>query len=98
MSYPIYDFLQLMLGVPPNNAPDGVHKGFRLTQALIKQGFKFLSGDEDFNLIFHLPLVLLPVKQGGILEEGGSKWHPILTFGPGGGKMVLTLLKKVIAL
>ena len=87
-----------MLGVFSNSTSDGIDKGLGLTQALRKEGFKFFLGDEDVRFILHLPLVLLPAKQGGIFEEDYGKWHPILTIGLGGGKMVFTLLEKVIAL
>ena len=39
----------------------------------MKEGFKFLPGNENVDLIFYFPLVLLLVKWGGIFEEGGSK-------------------------
>ena len=87
-----------MLRVLPNNTPDGVNKNLRLTQALAKQDLEFFLCDEDVKLIFYLPLVLLPVKQSGIFKENGGKWHPILIFSPGSGKMVFTLLEEVIAL
>ena len=87
-----------MLGVFSNSAPDGVDKSLGLTQASTKKGLKFFPDDGYISLILHLLLVLLPAKQGDIFEEDGGKWHPILTFAPGNGKMVLTLLEKVIAL
>ena len=82
----------------PNSVLDGVDEGLGLTQALAKEGLKFFLGDWGINLILHLLLILLLAKQGGIFEEGGDKWHPILIFGPGGGKIVLILLEKVIVL
>ena len=87
-----------MLGVLFDNIPNSVNRNLRLTQALIKEGVKFLSSDWNIDFIVHLPLVLLPAKKSGIFEKDGSKWYPILTFGPGGGKMVFTLLKEVIIL
>ena len=87
-----------MLRVLSNIAPDNVNKGLELTQTLTKEGLEFFPGDGDVSLIFYLPLVLLPAKQGGIFEEGSGKWYPILTLDPGGSKIVLTLLEEVIAL
>ena len=62
-----------MLGVFPNSAPDSVNKDLGLTHALAKEGLEFLLVYSlvyrDLSLILHLPLVLLPAKQGGILEE-----------------------------
>ena len=62
-----------MLAVLPNNAPDGVNKSLGLIKALGKKGFEFLLGDEDISLILDFLLILLLVKQGGILEECGDK-------------------------
>ena len=87
-----------MLEVFPNSAPDGVNKGFGLTQVSAKEGLKFLSGDGDVSFMLYFPLVFLSAKQGGILEKSGGKWPPILTFGPGSGKMIFTLLEEVIVL
>ena len=87
-----------MLEVFPNIIPDGVDKGFALTQTLAKKGLEFFPGDGDISFIFHLLLVLLLAKQGGILDESGGKWHLILTLDLGNSKMVFTLLEEIIAL
>ena len=62
-----------MLGVLSKSVPDSVDKSLRLTQALAKEGLKFFEGNGDVNLIFHLPLVLLLAKLGGIFEKNGGK-------------------------
>ena len=87
-----------MLEVFSDSILNGVDKGLGLTQASVKEVFKFFPSDRNVSLIFYLPLVLLPAKQGGIFEKGSAKWYPILIFGPGRGKIVLTLLEEVIAL
>ena len=87
-----------MLRAFSNIAPNGVNKSLGLTQALAKKSLEFLPGDGDVSFIFNLPLVLLPANQSGILKECSGKWHPILTLGLDGGKIVLTLLEEVIAL
>ena len=87
-----------MLGVLLNSASDGVYKGLGLIQASRKKGLEFLPDNGDVSLIIHLLLVLLPAKQGGILEESGGKLYSILTFGSDGAKMVLILLEEVIVL
>ena len=81
-----------------NSVPDGINKKFGLIKALAKADFEFFPGDRDVDFILYLSLVLLPTKQGSILEENGDKWHPILILGLGVGKMILTLLGKIIAL
>ena len=87
-----------MLELLPNSILDDINKGLGLTQALAKEGLKFIPGNEDVGFILHLWLVLLPAKQSGILEDVGGKLHPILTLCPGGSKMVFTLLEKIIVL
>ena len=85
-----------MMEVLPNNAPSGIDKGLGLTQALAKEGFEFFPGNKNVYFIFHLPLVLQPAKQSDIFEKNTGKYHPILTLGPNGDKIVLTLLEEVI--
>ena len=85
-----------MLELLTNSTPNGVNKELGLTQALTKEDLEFFLDDGNVSFIFQLPLVLLPVKQGGIFEENGGKWHLILTLGSDSSKMGLTLLKQVI--
>ena len=87
-----------MLEILLNNTPNNVNKGNKLIQALIKKGFELFPSDGNIGFILHLLLMLLPAKQDGIFEETGCKWHTILTFGPNNGKIVFTLLEKVITL
>ena len=87
-----------MLKVFSNSASDNIDKILGLIQALAKKGFEYFLGNGNVDLIFLFPLLLLLIKQGGIFEKDGGKWHLILTFGLGSSKMVLTLLKEVIAL
>ena len=85
-----------MLEVFLNSALDTINKGLELSQTLAKKGLKFLLSNENVGLNFYLLQVLLLMKKSSIFEEGVGKWHPILTFSPSGGKIVLTLLEKVI--
>ena len=62
-----------MLEVFPNSTSDDINKDLGLTQALAKEGFEFFLDDGDINLIFHLPLILLPAKQSGIFEKSSGK-------------------------
>ena len=86
-----------MLGVFPNSILDGIDKGLKFTQALVKESLEFFPPNGDLNLIFHLLLLLLPAKQVSIFTESNSKRYPILTFDLTSSKMVFTLLEKVIA-
>ena len=87
-----------MLEVFPNNALDSIDKDLRFAQALIKIGLEFFSRNGNIGLMFQLPLGLLPAKQGCFFEESDGKWYLMLTLGLCGGKMVLILLKEVIAI
>ena len=87
----------MILKVFSDNIPDSVEEGLRLTQALTKEDLEFLLGDKYVNLILHFLLLLLLVKKSGNLEECSNKWYWLLTFGPGGSKIVLILLKEVIS-
>ena len=59
-----------MLGVLPNNTPNGVNKSLGLAQALAKEGFESLLADGDISLVLYLTLVLLSAEQGGVLQKG----------------------------
>ena len=98
MCCPVDDFLELMLTVLPNNAPNSINKYLRFAQILTKEGFKYFPGDEDISFILYLPLVLQAAKQGRIFRESGCKGYLILTFDTRVCKMVLALLEKVITL
>ena len=40
MGYPVSDFFQLVLGVPPKLTPDAVNKGLRTSEVLSEEGFE----------------------------------------------------------
>ena len=42
--------------------------------------------------------MLLPLKEGLVLEESGDKGYPVVFLGLGGGKMIFALLAEVQAL
>ena len=44
-----------------------------------------------------LPLVLLPTEVDAVTQEGCCKRNTVAALGPGGGKVILTLLTEVIA-
>ena len=64
---------------------------------MTKEGFELLPGDKDciFSLMF--PLVLLPTEVDAVPKEGYCKGNTVEALGPGGGKVILTLLAEVIA-
>ena len=62
-----------MLGVLPNNTLDGVDKNLGFAQALAEESLESLPADRDVSLVFYLMMVLLPAKQGGILQEDSCK-------------------------
>ena len=73
MSRLVHYLLELILGVLPNSASDGVNKSLGLAEALAKKGLESLSANKDVSLVFYLMLVLLPLEQGNILQEGSRK-------------------------
>ena len=62
-----------MLGVLPDSASDGVDKSLGLAQALAKEGLESLPADRDVSLVLYFTLVLLPLEQGGVLQESSCK-------------------------
>ena len=93
----IYDFFKLMLTVFSNSAPNSVNKSLGFAQALTNEGFKFLSGNRDINLVFYLMVMLLPVKHSSIFREDSCKQNSIWLCVISGTKMILALLEEIIA-
>ena len=87
-----------MLGVLPDSVLDGVNKSLGFAQALAKEGLKSLPADKDVRLVFYFMLVLLPVKQGNIFEEGSRKRNLVQAHGTSGDKIIFALLKEIVIL
>ena len=66
-----------MLGVLPDDTPDGVNESLGFAQALAKKGLEFFPADKGINLVLYLTLVLLPAEQGGVFEEGSRKRNSV---------------------
>ena len=64
---------------------------------MIKKGLEFLPSNGDCVFSLMLPLVLLPIEVDAITQERCCKRNAVGAFGSGGGKVILTLLTKVIA-
>ena len=64
-----------MLGLLSDSALDGIDKSLGLAQALAKKGLESFPADKNVSLILYLTLVLLPLEQGGIVQEGSRKWN-----------------------
>ena len=63
----------------------------------MKKDLKLLLGDRDCVFGLVLPLVLLPTEVDVVPKKGYYKGNTVETLGPGGSKVILTLLTKVIA-
>ena len=63
---------------------------------MTKEGLKLLPGDGNCVFSLMLPLVLLPTEVDTVLKERCCKGNAVGTLGPGGGKVILTLLTEVI--
>ena len=74
---PVHHLLELMLGVFPDGAPDGVDESLGFAQALAKEGVESLLADRDVSLVLYLTLVLLPAEQGGVFQEGSRKRNSV---------------------
>ena len=64
---------------------------------MTKEGFKLLLGNGDCAFSLMLLLVLLPTEVDAVAKERCCKGNAVGTLGPGGGKVILTLLTEVIA-
>ena len=63
----------------------------------MKEGLELLPGDRNCAFSLMLPLVLLLTEVDAVTQERCCKENTIGALGPGGGKMILTLLTEVIA-
>ena len=64
---------------------------------MTKEGLKLFLSDRDCTLSLMLPLLLLPTKVDAVTQERCCKGNAIRALGSGSGKVILTLLAKVIA-
>ena len=64
---------------------------------MTKEGLELLPDDGDCAFSLLLPLVLLPTEVDAVPKERCCKGNAVGTLGPGGGKVILTLLTEVIA-
>ena len=95
---PVHHLLELMLGVLPDGAPDGVDESLGFAQALAKEGLESLPADRDVSLVLYLTLVLLPAEQGGILQESSRKRDSVRACATCGSKVIFALLEEIVAL
>ena len=94
---PVEDFLLLVLRVPLELSPVGVHKGLRVTQALSEKCLELVLRDRDRGFGVMSPLVLLPAEADLVPQEGRGKGNLSRSRGSSGSKIVFTLLTEVIA-
>ena len=64
---------------------------------MTKEGLEVLPRDRNCALGLVLPLVLLPTEVNAVTQERCCKENTVGAFGPGDGKVILTLLAEVIA-
>ena len=87
-----------MLGVISNSALDGFDKNLGFAQALAKESLETLLANKDVSLVLYLMLVLLPAKQGGIIEKGSRKRNSVWAYSTGSGKVIFALLEEIVTL
>ena len=94
---PVEDFLLLVLGVPLELSPIGVHKSLGVTQATAEECLEFVPCDRDGGVGVIFPLVLLLAEADPVPQEGRGKGNPGRSRGSSGSKIVLILLTEVVA-
>lgn len=62
----------------------------------MQKGFEIIPHNRNYLISFKLLLVLLPMKQGLVLEERGSKENLVKTSGSGCGKVIFALPNEVV--
>ena len=97
MDCPVEDFLLLILGVPLELSPIGVHKGLGVTQTPEEECLEFVPCDQDRGFGVISPLVLLPAEADPVPQERRGKGNLGRSCGSSSSKIVLTLLTKVVA-
>ena len=64
---------------------------------MTKEDLELLPRDKDCALGLVLPLILLPTEVNTVTQEGCYKGNTVGALGPGGSKVILTLLAEVTA-
>ena len=93
---PVEDFLLLVLEVPLELSPVGVHKGLGVTQALSEECLELVPHDRDRSFGVMSPLVLLLVEADPVPQEKRGKENPGRPRDFSGSKIVLILLIEVV--
>ena len=93
---PVEDFLLLVLGVPLELSPVGVHKGLGVTKATAEECLEFVLCDRDRGFGVISPLVLLSAEADPVSQEERSKKNLGWSHSFSGSKIVLTLLTEVV--
>ena len=93
---PVEDFLLLVLGVPLELSPVGIHKSLGITQTLSEECLELVPRDWDRGFSVMSSLVLLPTEANSVPQEGHGKGNPGRSRGSSGSKIVLTLLTEVV--
>ena len=64
---------------------------------MTKKDLELFPADRDCAFSLMLPLILLLTEVDAVTPEGYCKENAVVILGPSGGKVILTLLTKVIA-
>lgn len=94
--YPVHYFFLLILTSLTDFFPNVIFKNFELAQAALIKSLKFVPYDKDQGFSFKLPFILLSLIQSLFFKEGSSKKILIIIPNTKHGKMIFTLLDKVI--
>ena len=86
----------LILGVPLDLSPIGVHKASRVLQAPIEERLELVPGDRDTAVCILFLLELLLAEANPVPKEGSSKRNLVSAPSSSSRKVIFILLTKVV--
>lgn len=88
---------QLILGVSLDFIPDVIYKRLRVNHIFTEKDLEFQPRYRCYPFALMTALILYLSKADNPTKEKGGKQDTIITYGPSGVKVILTLLTKVVA-
>lgn len=92
----IWNIFLLVLGVSFDLDLIAINKNPKISQVLWKNSLELFPGNQDWALSLIFLLTLLPTKVDVVMHEKSCKENVVGPLGSGGGKLILTLLAKII--
>lgn len=92
------NFFLLVLGLPLNLSLDISYKHCGISKILLEKNLKFIPSKRSGTIVFNLNLVLLPAEVDLISEEQSRKRDALIAHSISRIKIILALLRKIVAL